>query len=309
MVMSTRPRVPITQAAARIHREAGSPPPNTHSPSTAPPSKNASPTYSPQRPAVASGEGDGVDGRTVPGEREEARWSHPDTKREGAAGDVAVRLRHGPPRHRVDPVWEWRERHLQLKWLPGNRFGLPLFHILATLVEHVDERQARVGRFGERDHHPCGRGLEQRPARGLRPAQQGVRRGGHAGHDDQQARSEDRDDDATHRLQLRLSAPRPTETGGVERRAPARQPINATTATRSPTAPMTMPTTASVRAVSARSSAWLRALAMAALTRGISRSRRSESSVPVGTFVGNSTSAGSAIKRSSTFWFAIAPPS
>src|SRR4029453_8341295 len=68
MVISTRPRAPITHAAPRTHTEEPSRPPNTNSPSTAPPSRNASPAYSPHRPTAASGDGDGVDGRTVPGD-------------------------------------------------------------------------------------------------------------------------------------------------------------------------------------------------------------------------------------------------
>src|SRR6266545_5122451 len=67
-VISARPRAAISQAAARTHPNAGSRPPNTNSPSTAPPSRRASPAYNPQRPTAASGDGDGVDGRTVPGD-------------------------------------------------------------------------------------------------------------------------------------------------------------------------------------------------------------------------------------------------
>src|SRR5207247_11092075 len=138
-----------------------------------------------------------------------------------------------------------------------------------------------------------------------------------AGQEDQQARSEHHEDEAPHRPQsrARTSVPGATATGD-EPRTDLRHPTIATTARMSPSAPTTMPAIPRVLAVLASSRASLLVAAMPSFRRGISRSNRAASSVPVGTFVGNSTSAGSArssnvvgpeVNRSSTFCFPIDP--
>ena len=110
-----------------------------------------------RRFGLAGGSGHGCD----------LRLRDADPEREGAGRDVAVRRRHGSPRHGEDAVGQGVEPNADLAVRARRAFGGTRWHGCARCIEDADGREREIGRLRERQGDLIRRTVEQLAVRGV----------------------------------------------------------------------------------------------------------------------------------------------
>ena len=173
----TAPMAATADPISRTGRRAGTFPPNARSPTTLAAKSIARPDVQAElaRDARDRRSGRGRDGDARGDDRP---GRDVDAEAERAGGEVTVGLGDDAPAHGVDAVGEvGGQRAPELVFLAGHGLDRTGLDVGAVDVQDVDDRELRVGRFGERHRDVGGGVIERRVGRRVRAREVGVGRG------------------------------------------------------------------------------------------------------------------------------------